>query len=166
MPRRAATACCERISTSRCPACWRCGSPKIATTQAEVQWLRGTFAERLWLAVQLHCGQDDARLLEQRLQLAASLQLPAVACGDVHMHARGRRALQDTMTAIRHHVPVAEAGTRLHPNGERHLRSLDALAALYPQALLDETRNHRPALYLRPQPVTLPLPARIGARRP
>ena len=110
-------------------------------TQADIQWLRHTFAERLWLAVQLHCGQDDARHLQQRLQLAASLQLPAVACGDVHMHARGRRALQDTMTAIRHHVPVAEAGTRLHPNGERHLRSLDALAALYPQALLDETET-------------------------
>ena len=108
-------------------------------TQATLQWLQHTFAERLWLAVHLHCGQDDARHLQQRLALAASLQIPAVACGDVHMHARGRRALQDTMTAIRHHVPVAEAGTRLHPNGERHLRSLDALAALYPQALRDET---------------------------
>lgn len=108
-------------------------------TQTDIQWLRRTFADCLWLAVHLHCGQDDARHLEQRLQLAARLHLPAVACGDVHMHARGRRALQDTMTAIRHHVPVAEAGTRLHPNGERHLRSLDALAALYPQALLDET---------------------------
>ncbi|WP_252959718.1 PHP domain-containing protein, partial [Pseudomonas simiae] len=110
-------------------------------TQADSQWLRRTFGERLWLAVHLHCGQNDARHLEQRLQLAASLHLPAVACGDVHMHARGRRALQDTMTAIRHHVPVAEAGTRLHPNGERHLRSLDALAALYPQPLLDETET-------------------------
>jgi len=108
-------------------------------TQASLDWLRRTFDQRLWLAVHLHCGQDDARHLQQRLQLAHSLQIPAVACGDVHMHARGRRALQDTMTAIRHHVPVAEAGTRLHPNGERHLRSLDALAALYPQALLDET---------------------------
>ena len=108
-------------------------------TQASIQWLRRTFAGRLWLAVHLHCGQNDARHLEQRLQLAATLQLPAVACGDVHMHARGRRALQDTMTAIRHHVPVAEAGTRLHPNGERHLRSLPALQALYPPSLLDET---------------------------
>lgn len=108
-------------------------------TQASIKWLRETFAERLWLAVHLHCGQDDARHLQQRLNLAASLQIPAVACGDVHMHVRGRRALQDTMTAIRHHDSVAEAGTRLHPNGERHLRSLDALGALYPQALLDES---------------------------
>ena len=116
-------------------------------TQASIEWLHRTFAERLWLAVQLHCGQDDRRHLEQRLNLAASLQIPAVACGDVHMHARGRRALQDTMTAIRHHVPVADAGTLLHPNGERHLRSLDTLAGLYPQALLDEPwRLHGAAL--------------------
>ncbi len=105
------------------------------------RWLQRTFAERLWLAAQLHRGQDDSRRLNQLLTLASELGIPAVASGDVHMHARGRRALQDTMTAIRHHLPVAEAGLRLHPNGERHLRSLEALGDLYPQALLDETLN-------------------------
>ncbi|VVO49029.1 Error-prone DNA polymerase [Pseudomonas fluorescens] len=105
------------------------------------RWLQQTFAERLWLAVQLHRGQDDIRRLNELLGLARALCIPAVASGDVHMHARGRRALQDTMTAIRHHLPVAEAGLRLHPNGERHLRSLEALGDLYPQALLDETLN-------------------------
>ncbi|VVP82436.1 Error-prone DNA polymerase [Pseudomonas fluorescens] len=104
------------------------------------RWLKQVFAERLWLAVQLHCGQDDTRRLHDLLALAGEVGIPAVASGDVHMHARGRRALQDTMTAIRHHLPVADAGLRLHPNGERHLRSLDVLQALYPPALLDETR--------------------------
>jgi error-prone DNA polymerase len=52
---------------------------------------------------------------------------------------RRRRALQDAMTAIRLNTTVAAAGTALFPNGERHLRSLDALRALYPPALLDET---------------------------
>nr|WP_095053499.1 error-prone DNA polymerase [Pseudomonas sp. Irchel s3b2] len=102
-------------------------------------WLKQTFAERLWLSIQLHRGQGDTRRLAALLTLARELRIPAVASGDVHMHARGRRALQDTMTAIRHHLPVAEAGLRLHPNGERHLRSLDALRDLYPQSLLDET---------------------------
>ncbi|SFW49140.1 error-prone DNA polymerase [Pseudomonas fluorescens] len=105
------------------------------------RWLQSMFAGRLWLTVQLHCGQDDRRRLADVLALAERLNLPAVASGDVHMHARGRRALQDTMTAIRHHVTVAEAGQRLHPNGERHLRSREDLADLYPQALLDETLN-------------------------
>lgn len=105
------------------------------------RWLQQRFAGCLWLAVQLHCGQDDRRRLAELLRLAERLDLPAVASGDVHMHVRGRRALQDTMTAIRHHVTVAEAGQRLHPNGERHLRSRKDLADLYPRALLDETLN-------------------------
>ncbi|ROL90611.1 error-prone DNA polymerase [Pseudomonas protegens] len=102
-------------------------------------WLRQIFPERLWLALELHCGQDDAQRLQQRLALAAQWGLPAVACGDVHMHVRGRRALQDTMTAIRHHLPVAEAGQRLFANGERHLRPIEVLQGLYPQTLLDES---------------------------
>lgn len=113
--------------------------PDAVDDFASGDWLKQTFAERLWLAVQLHCGQDDSRRLNDLLLLARELRIPAVASGDVHMHARGRRALQDTMTAIRHHLPVAAAGLRLHPNGERHLRSLDALQSIYPQALLDET---------------------------
>src|SRR5471032_1679123 len=113
--------------------------PDTVDDVANGHWLKQTFAERLWLAVQLHCGQDDTRRLAALLTLAGELRIPAVASGDVHMHARGRRALQDTMTAIRHHLPVAEAGMRLHPNGERHLRSLEALGECYPPALLAET---------------------------
>ena len=103
------------------------------------QWLREVFPERLWLTVQLHHGHDDRQRLEKLLALAATLAIPAVASGDVHMHARGRRALQDCMTAIRHHTTVAEAGHRLFANGERHLRSLAQLTALYPPQLLEES---------------------------
>lgn len=103
------------------------------------QWLRGQFAHALWVGVELHCGPDDQRRLAELLALARSLDAPAVAMGDVHMHARGRRALQDTMTAIRHHLPVCEAGHRLFPNGERHLRQRSALAELYPAPLLAES---------------------------
>jgi error-prone DNA polymerase len=113
--------------------------PDAVDDFANGHWLKQTFNDRLWLAVQLHRGQDDTRRLDALLTLARELRIPAVASGDVHMHTRGRRALQDTMTAIRHHLPVAEAGLRLHPNGERHVRSLDALQSIYPQALLDET---------------------------
>jgi len=102
-------------------------------------WLRGLFPERLWLGVELHKGPDDASRLRRLLEQAARLDIPAVACGDVHMHARGRRALQDCMTAIRQHLPVHEAGQYLHPNGERHLRPKEALAAIYPAELLAET---------------------------
>lgn len=102
-------------------------------------WLRELFPERLWLGVELHKGPDDAGKLRRLREQAARLGIPAVACGDVHMHARGRRALQDCMTAIRQHLPVHEAGQYLYPNGERHLRTQEALAALYPAELLAET---------------------------
>jgi len=107
--------------------------------QAQGQWLRETFSQNLWLSVQLHCGPDDQSRLARLLTLARRLDIPAVASGDVHMHARGRRALQDTMTAIRHHTTVAEAGHRLFANGERHLRPRSVLADLYPAELLAET---------------------------
>ncbi len=103
------------------------------------RWLLERFRERLWLGIELHRGPDDALQLRQCLAQASRLGIPAVACGDVHMHARGRRALQDCMTAIRHHLPVAEAGCHLFPNGERHLRSREELAQLYPADLLAET---------------------------
>ena len=102
-------------------------------------WIRGTFPERAWLAVELHRGPDDEARLGQLRAAGERLGLPLVAAGDVHMHVRGRRALQDTMTAIRHHVTVAQAGHLLFPNGERHLRSRRALSAIYPEDLLAET---------------------------
>ena len=99
-------------------------------------WLRSVFAEHLWLGVELHRSAGDAARLQHLLELAGDHDLPAVACGDVHMHARGRRALQDCMTAIRHHLPVTEAGAYLFANGERHLRRVDELVELYPPELL------------------------------
>ncbi|HEX8777159.1 MAG TPA: error-prone DNA polymerase, partial [Rhodanobacter sp.] len=105
----------------------------------EGEWLHARFPQRLWIAAELHRGPDDAARLARLQALGQSLQLPLVAAGDVHMHARGRRALQDVMTAIRQHITVAEAGARLFPNGERHLRPLAALAELYPPELLAES---------------------------
>jgi error-prone DNA polymerase len=107
--------------------------------EADGAWLRARFPQRAWLAVELLHGPDDGAQLQARLHLAQRLQLPTVASGDVHMHARGRRALQDTLTAIRQRLPLHEAGAHLYPNGERHLRPRATLAALYPPALLAET---------------------------
>ena len=55
------------------------------------------------------------------------------------MDVKRRRALQDTITAIRYCTPVADAGAFLHRNGERHLRTRETLAGIYPPALLAET---------------------------
>ncbi|WP_043711404.1 error-prone DNA polymerase [Novilysobacter defluvii] len=113
--------------------------PGAEIDDGDAAWVRATFPDRAWLAVELHRGPDDEARLRQLHAAGGRLGLPLVAAGDVHMHVRGRRALQDTMTAIRHHVTVAEAGHLLFPNGERHLRSRRALSAIYPGDLLAET---------------------------
>ena len=117
-------------------ALWVPGDKPVAAHGA---WVEATFPGRSWIAVELHRGASDARRLQQLRDLGATLGLPLVAAGDVHMHARGRRALQDTVTAIRHRTTVREAGERLFSNGERHLRTREALAQAYPPELLAET---------------------------
>ncbi|HXS29815.1 MAG TPA: PHP domain-containing protein, partial [Steroidobacteraceae bacterium] len=103
------------------------------------RWLAAHYAGTLWLAVSLLRSGQDAVLLRAALDLAARLSLNCVACGDVHMHEAARRPLQDVLTAIRHRLPLKQAGRRLFPNGERHLRGRDELARLYPPALLAES---------------------------
>ncbi|RYZ11342.1 MAG: error-prone DNA polymerase [Comamonadaceae bacterium] len=65
--------------------------------------------------------------------------VPLAAAGDVHMHVRSRKPLQDVMTATRVGRPLTECGHALQPNAERHLRTRLRLAQLYAPALLEET---------------------------
>ncbi len=113
--------------------------PENKVDPAQGRWLLDRFPRRVWLAVELHRGPDDAGRVAQLQAMARELGIALVAAGDVHMHARGRRALQDTITAIHHQVPVAEAGRWLYQNGERHLRPIPTLAELYPSELLAES---------------------------
>ena len=124
-----------------CLLIWLPRVDKTALQQQEQdgRWLRERFAERLWIGVELLTGGYDARRLEWLETLGKTLHLPCVAAGDVHMHRRSRRALQDVMTAIRIGKPLQAAGFALYPNGERSLRSLRRLQELYPAPLLAQT---------------------------
>jgi len=102
-------------------------------------WVRATFGERAWLAIELFAGNGDAARLAWLEALGRESGLPLVAAGDAHMHVRARRALQDTLTAVRIGSPVAECGYALFPNGERHLRSRGRIATIYPRELLEAT---------------------------
>ncbi len=105
----------------------------------EGAWLRERFAGRVWIGVELLTSGYDARRLRELVLLGEDLGLPCVAAGDVHMHRRSRRALQDVLTAIRLNTTVREAGYALYPNGERCLRPLNRLRELYPAPLLAAT---------------------------
>ena len=103
------------------------------------RWLRERFCGRLWIGVELLTGGFDIRRLELLDTLGKTLDLPRVATGDVHMHRRSRRALQDVLTAIRLGTPLSAVGYALFPNGERCLRPLSRLQELYPAPLLEQT---------------------------
>jgi len=124
------------LELSDCLALWL---PGPTPDEEHGRWLAGRFQHRLWIAVELLTTGQDRRRLAALEQLGRELCLPLVAAGDVHMHVRGRRALQDVLTATRVGVPVDRAGFALHPNGERHLRPLPRLAELYPPGLLAAT---------------------------
>ena len=106
---------------------------------AQGQWVADTFADRVWIGVELLASGSDHERLRLLQTVGRRFALPLVASGDVHMHTRGRRALQDVLTAVRLKIPVDRAGHHLYPNGERHLRSLQRLKNLYPSELLEET---------------------------
>ncbi|MDH5221780.1 MAG: error-prone DNA polymerase [Betaproteobacteria bacterium] len=107
--------------------------------EGDAHWLAAHFPGRAWIAAELHCGAGDRAKLESLRALARASGLPLVAAGDVHMHLRTRRPLQDALTAIRLGMPVARCGRALFPNAERHLRARVRLAQLYPPELLAET---------------------------
>ena len=96
-------------------------------------------SDPVFLACELTRGADDAAELAALRELSARTGMPLVATGNVHMHVRGRKKLQDTLTAIRLRTPLARCGTQLAPNAERYLRPLYRLARIYPADLLAQT---------------------------
>ena len=119
-----------------CLALWL---PGRAPDVDEARWLSARFPSALWIAAERLLDADDATRCEAICGIAEASGLPIVAAGDVHMHVRERRALQDTLTAIRLKTSVVQAGYALYPNGERHLRPLSTVQRLYPAAWLAET---------------------------
>ena len=127
---------CFEHGLDHCLALWLPGAEDDVLT---AHWVAAHFPGRAWLAAALHLGPDDLRRLARLAATARSAGLPVTACGDVQMHARPRRMLHDVLAAIRHGCTVQELGYRALPSGERHLRTRQRLAQLYPAAWLAES---------------------------
>ena len=100
---------------------------------------RGLFCYKCWLAVELHLALDDGLWLGTLTQAGARLGLPLVAAGDVHLHARAAKPLQDVITAVGLGRSLADCGFALQPHAEKRLRPRSQLAGLYPPELLAAT---------------------------
>ncbi len=127
-------------SLDGCLIIWLPRSGRVPLPQhGDGRWLRERFSGRVWIGVELLTAGCDTRRLEFLEMLGKELDLPCVAAGDVHMHRRSRRALQDVLTAIRLKTPLNAAGYALFPNGERCLRPSPRLRQLYPAPLMEQT---------------------------
>jgi error-prone DNA polymerase len=126
----------EAVSPEQCFILWL---PASAPRAEELGWLATRFPGKVRIAVELlRSGADGARLATLA-EIGARYGVPLIASGDVHLHVRARRRLQDALTAIRLRTPIAQLGARLYANGERYLRERARLARLYPRALLAAT---------------------------
>ena len=83
--------------------------------------------------------QADHHRNQWLTQLARELECPVVATGNVHMHRRGRKPLQDLVTAIRTGTPLPQSARGLQTNAERYLRPRQQLERLFPSHWLEET---------------------------
>ena len=119
-----------------CIALWVAGR---GAQEKDGLWLAQTFPGAAWIAFERHLDADDAEHLAHLRGLEEACGLPLVAAGDVHMHARECRPLQDMLTALRHNTTLDQAGHLMFSNGERHLRTRLQLARLYPDDALAET---------------------------
>ncbi|MDZ5459795.1 error-prone DNA polymerase [Azohydromonas lata] len=110
--------------------------PAIEGLARRLAW---TFTNRCWLLVSQLRQVDDALHLERLREVAARTGVPLVAAGDVHMHRRSRKPLQDVLTATRLRRPLTLCGFGLQPNAERHLRTRLRLAQTCAPELLAQT---------------------------
>ncbi|MBS0321207.1 MAG: error-prone DNA polymerase [Proteobacteria bacterium] len=125
---------------TRCQALWVPGPHRDGTRLAgEARFVAEAFGRTAAIAFAHHARGDEAARLATLTRISRASGLALVAAGDVHMHVRARRMLQDTLTAIRLKKPLAACGHALFPNGEHALRSRGRLATLYPPALMAAT---------------------------
>jgi len=85
----------------------------------------------VWLGVMMPHGPRDRRGLVRQAHLAQRLGVPLLATSEPLYATPAQRPLHDVVACIRHGVTLAGAGTRLHPNAERHIKSGDEMARLF-----------------------------------
>jgi error-prone DNA polymerase len=99
--------------------------------EAQLPLVRAALPElRHIAATHLYRGDDLARI-ERLDRLARSIGGTILASNDVHYHAPHKRPLQDVLTCIREKVTLSQAGTRLHANAERHVKTPEEMARLF-----------------------------------
>lgn len=85
-----------------------------------------------------HTDKHKVRLIEE---LSLLLSCSVVASNCALMHEQSRKPLHDVLRAIRLNQSIFQIQEQLLPNAERHLRTLQHLAKIYPAAYLENTQD-------------------------
>lgn len=123
--------------------CLMLAAPERASSPEQLgavgRWALSKFPGRCWLIAQRLRDLSDEMWLHRLREVSRETEVPLVAAGDVHMHLRSRKPLQDVLTAVRVGLPLTECGYALQPNAEQHLRTRLRLAQLYPPEMMEES---------------------------
>lgn len=114
--------------------------PDSDTTRQLAHEFQRAFRQRVWIGIGHHLGAGEQAVFQHWQTLATTMGMPLVAAGEVLMHDRQCKPLQDVLTAIRENQPVMTLGTRLQGNAEAYLKPVDELHWLYPPELLQQTQ--------------------------
>jgi error-prone DNA polymerase len=94
--------------------------------------------QRMLLTIHDRLLKRDRRGQSVQRERAARLGLPLVVTGGARFARRADKPLHDVLACVRHKVTLEQAGTRLLPNAEFHLRPVPELQRLFrhcPEAL-------------------------------
>ena len=95
-------------------------------------------SDRVFMELQRHCIRGENRVIRRQVELATTLGIPLLATNGVLYANESSRGIYDVFTCLRNHTHLDEAEGLLTQNGERHLKSPEAMKALFadlPQAV-------------------------------
>ncbi len=100
----------------------------------DLEKLVDAFGDRLYLPVHKHTTWESIALAREAVDIERRLGpsgLKLFATGRPLFHTPDRKPLHDVLTCLHHGVTLAEAKTKLIPNSERYLKSIEELQHTY-----------------------------------
>ncbi len=108
------------------------GPDAMLEARKRLNGLVQTFGGRnVFVEVQRHHRREQEARNQALVELAHGMNLPLLATNGVSHATPERRDLQDVLTSIRHKTTLAEAGTLLNFNAERHIKTAGEMQALF-----------------------------------
>nr|WP_281502852.1 error-prone DNA polymerase [Ancylobacter crimeensis] len=110
------------------------GPETLTALAATLGRLKEAAPGALWLGAAMLRRGGDRRRLARLKEVGEALGVPLLAINEVLYADPAARDLQDVMSCIREGVTLENAGRRLEPNGERHLKTPAEMARLFGDA--------------------------------